>query len=79
MHLSLTDEPIAYSWFDFQEKLKARFMPPQYMQRLKDDWKGVKQNDTPVMAYSNKILQLAVQLRKSDKDRLETFLYGLDD
>ena len=23
MRFSLTDEPIAYSWFDFQEKLKA--------------------------------------------------------
>ena len=54
-------------------------MPPEYLQRLKDDWKGIKQNGTPVIAYSNKILQLTVQLHKSNEDRLDTFLYGLDD
>ena len=31
------------------------------------------------MSFSNKILQLGVQLRKSDDDRLESFLFGLDD
>ena len=76
---SYVDEPLSYSWDDFIVKLKERFMPPQYIDRLKEDWRALKQNGTPVMSFSNKILQLGVQLRKSDEDRLESFLFGLDD
>ena len=76
---SFADVPLSYSWDDFIEKLKERFMPPQYIDRLKEDWRALKQNDTPVMSFSNKILQLGVQLRKSDEDRLESFLFGLDE
>ena len=54
-------------------------MPPEYIDRLKKDWCALKQNGSPVMSFSNKILQLGVQLRKSDEDRLESFLFGLDD
>ena len=54
-------------------------MLPQYIDRLKEEWRALKQNGTPVMSFSNKILQLGVQLRKSDEDRLESFLFGLDD
>ena len=46
---------------------------------MQDEWKGLKQNGTPVMTFSNKVMQVGVQLRKSDSSRLKAFLYGLDD
>ena len=73
----LDDELLQYDWVAFQAQLKLRFMPPKYLQRLQDDWKGLKQNGTPVMSFSNKVLQVGVQLRKSDKSRLKAFLYAL--
>ena len=75
----LDDELLQYDWATFQAQLKARFMPPEYLQRLQDEWKGLKQSGTPVMTFSNKVLQVGVQLRKSDASRLKAFLYGLDD
>ena len=54
-------------------------MPPEYLQRLQDEWKGLRQNGTPVMTFSNKVLQVGVQIRKLDSSRLKAFLYGLDD
>ena len=73
------DEVLQYDWAVFQAQLKLCFMSLEYLQRLQDEWKGLKQNGTPVMSFSNKVLQVEVQLRKSDKSRLKAFLYGLDD
>ena len=75
----LDDELLQYDWAIFKAQLKARFMPPEYLHRLQDEWKGLKQNGTPVMTFSNKVMQVGVQLRKSDSSRLKAFLYGLDD
>ena len=75
----LTDDLLQYEWATFHDQLKARFMPPEYLQRLQDDWKSLKQSGSPVMTFSNKVMQIGVQLRKSDSSRLKAFIYGLDD
>ena len=70
--------PFSFSWDVFQKDLKTRFHPPQYLDRLEDDFRAVKQNNAPVLTYANKVMHLGVQLWKSDKERLGAFLYGLD-
>ncbi|RXY69460.1 hypothetical protein DD581_35430, partial [Klebsiella pneumoniae] len=55
-HLEKADEftPLSFNWIDFQDKLKVRFMPPQYLAQLKDDWRALKKNGMPVMSFSNR-------------------------
>ena len=72
------DKPLTYVWADFRDALTARFLPPRYLKGLKDDYRALSQNGRPVMAYANRVSQLGGQLRKSDEDKLEAFLFGLD-
>ena len=64
---------------NFSSPTQTPIHASEYLQSLQDDWKGLKQNDSPVMAFSNKVLKVGVQLRKSDKSCLKAFRYGLDD
>ena len=37
----LDDELLQYDWAAFQAQHKLRFMPPDFIQRLQNDWKGL--------------------------------------
>lgn len=74
----LVGSPLTYVWEDFRRDLMSRFLPPRYLKSLKDDYLSLSQSGKSMMFYANSVSQLGGQLRKSDDDRLETFLFGLD-
>lgn len=73
-----TTPPLKYSWDTFQKDLKTQFLPPQYLDRLRNESHALKQNNAPVLPYASKVIQLGVQLRKTDEEQLRAFLYGLE-
>ena len=73
----LTHSP-HYDWDTFVSDFKQRFLPPQYLTALEDEFADHKQKGMPVLNYSNKLLTLAQQIGATEKEKLRTFTRGLD-
>jgi len=67
-----------YVWDQFITNIKRWFLPPHYLERLEDEFRGARQNAHLVLQFANKVNNLTLQLGKSEANKREQFLFGLD-
>ncbi|MCO5568507.1 hypothetical protein L7F22_022206 [Adiantum nelumboides] len=67
-----------FQWDIFVSDFKQRFLPPEYLTALEDEFVEIKQKGMPVLSYSNKLLTLAQQVGSTKKEKLRAFSRGLD-
>lgn len=59
LHTYQTSGFVAFRWDIFVHELKTRFLPPQYLTNLADEFYRLKQNGSPVLKFSGKVITLA--------------------
>ncbi|MCO5568092.1 hypothetical protein L7F22_021788 [Adiantum nelumboides] len=67
-----------FQWDIFVSDFKQRFLSPEYLTALEDEFAGLKQKGMPVLSYSNKLLTLTQQIGSTEKEKLRAFSRGLD-
>ncbi|MCO5549454.1 hypothetical protein L7F22_002925 [Adiantum nelumboides] len=67
-----------FQWDIFVSDFKQRFLPPEYLTALEDEFAELKQKGIPVLSYSNKLLTLAQQIGSTEEEKLRAFSRGLD-
>ena len=66
------------TWDTFVSDFKQRFLPPQFLTALEDEFAALTQKGLPIVTYSNKLLTLSQQIGTPDKEKLCAFVRGLD-
>jgi hypothetical protein len=70
-------DPNEVTWEVVRMSIKAYFVPPNYIRRLRDEWAYLRQTTT-VSDYYARLTQLAIQLGEVDEERLvDKFIRGL--
>ena len=57
---------------------KERFLPPQFLIDLEDEFAALMQKDMSMVTYSSKFLTLTQQIGTPEKEKLRAFIRGLD-
>ena len=65
-------------WDTFVSDFKQRFLPPQFLTQLEDEFAAWTQSGRPVLTYSNKLLALVQLIGTPEKEKLRAFTRGLD-
>lgn len=66
-----------YDWDTFVSDFKQRYLP-RFLTALEDEFALLTQKGMPIVIYSNKLLTLAQQIGTPDKEKLRTFIRGLN-
>ena len=70
-------DPNEVTWEVVRTSIKAYFVPPNHIRRLRDEWAYLRQTTT-VSDYYARLTQLAMQLGEIDEERLvDKFIRGL--
>ena len=67
-----------FDWDIFVSDFKQRFLPPQFLTQLEDEFAAWTQSGRPVLTYSSKLPTLAQLIGTPEKEKLRAFTRGLD-
>jgi len=79
MDIGLNKRPTVFSWDDFKECMRARFVPPQYRKKLLLKLQRLHQGTQSVDAYFKELETLLanINMHESEESKMACFVSGL--